>query len=232
MEEKMKRLLFAAICICSLVSPVLAQVSIGFSVSTLFAGVYGESLGENIDGIPVDVTTGYGLEDINTIRYTASIDLTYLWLETGISTDGPFMGGDIYGGDDANIDEYSLLISGNILLPFYRGNFSFFPTVGVEFAKVFSLKIDGYDALEAIDEMISIYNSRLTLKVGVGFDWKIGERLKIRTVGYIGKMNVNPNGYLDGFIPLFYGPGFSNFYVRDTTTTYIVSSSIMYILGK
>ena len=228
----MKRLLFTAICLFTFLWPVMAQVSMGFSVSTLFANVYGISYGEQIDGIPVDVSIGYGLEDINTIRYCASIDFTYVWIETGISTDGPFMGGDLYGGDDANIDEYSLLFSGNILLPFYRGNLSFFPIVGIEFAKVFILKIDGYDALKSIDEMISLFNSRLTLKAGIGFDWNIGERLKIRTVGYIGIMNVDPNDYLTGFIPLFYGPGFSNFYVWETATTYIVSSSIMYRLGK
>jgi hypothetical protein len=228
----MKRLFLITIWFLFCLFPVVAQVSMGFSISTLFANVFAVSSGEELDGIPVDMKLGYGLEDINTIRYCASIDFTYIWIETGISTDGPFMGGDIYGGDDAIIDEYSLLFSGNILLPFYRGNFSFFPIVGIEFAKVFSLKINGYDALDAIDEMISIYNSRLTLKAGVGFDWNIGERLKIRTVGYIGTMNVDPKGYVADLFPLFYGPGFSNFYVWNTATTYIVSSSIMYRLGK
>jgi hypothetical protein len=143
------------------------------------------------------------------------------------------MGGDIYGGDEADIKEYALFFSGNLLLPFYRGRFSFFPIVGIEFSRLISLTIDGNNVLEtAPDEMISIFNSRFTLKAGVGFDWEISDRIKLRTVGFLGDMSVNPDGYLDGFIPLFYGPGFSDFSVMNSATTYIISTSVFYKFAR
>lgn len=205
------------------------EPSMGLSVSTLFSDVY---LFKQTYYSDYEIVHNVEFEDFNYIRVSTSIDIKYLWVETGLSTTGPMAEGILYSLDDT-LREYSLFLSAFVKFPFKNRIFTIFPMAGVEWTYVLAMNSNGENIKNQLPkEYLQYLNNRLVFKIGLGLDIDISKKMYIRLWGTKGIYRTDPDDDYSNSIQSILPAELNGYYLDEFAKAYVFGLMLGYRLDK